>query len=118
MKANQRVKLVDPDCEDEREIKRDYLKLKIVETYDTFIKKNCSHDGEIKFERKDGISNPIKDLNSVKERVIAKEIIVDETDKTNRISVMKYDTYLNAMEEHHRDDKLITKKELNKIEKR
>ena len=110
MKSNQRVKLVDPDCEDEREIKRDYLKLKVVETYDNYIKKNCSHDGEIKLERKGGISNTIKDLNSVKERVIAKEIIVDETDKTNRISVMKSETYLEGMKEHHEDDQIIRKK--------
>ena len=43
-------------------------------------------------------------------------MIVD-TDKTNRISVMKGTTYITSMKEHHQFDKEIDKKQLNKIER-
>ena len=62
MKGNQRVRLVDPDCDDEREIKRDYLKVKILETYDECISKNYNAKGEIKSTDK---HHSYKPLNSI-----------------------------------------------------
>ena len=86
MKGNQRVKLVDPDCDDEREIKRDFLKVKILETYNEYIDKNCTSSGDI---RNKSVTNPIKPLNTVKDRVKSKELMIVDTDTTNRLSVMK-----------------------------
>ena len=116
MRSNQRVHLVEPDCDDEREIKRDNLKLVIHSIYDQYINENCSKNGKIKYKSVDGKSNPIKVLNSIKEKVVDKELTVVPTDKTNRISVMSGTKYIKSMEEHYRTDKPINKKELNKIE--
>ena len=118
MRANQRVKLAEPDVNDENEIKRDNLKVEILNTYDKYIKENCNHNGEIRLDDNNEVKNPVKVLNSIKERVVKQEIIVDETDKTNRIYVMKAETYLKSMKEHVVDDKEINKKELNKIERK
>ena len=41
-------KLVDPNIDDEKEVKRDHLKLKIIGTYKEYIDKYCTKDGEIK----------------------------------------------------------------------
>ena len=115
IKANQRVKLVDPDCDDEKEIKRDFLKVKILETYDRYIEMNCTKNGEIRNSNKEDDANPIRPLNEIKKRVVDKELMVVDTDKINKISVMKGETYLVSMEEHHKMDKEIDKKEVNKI---
>ena len=48
MRSNMRVKVVDPDLDDDREIKRDNLKIKIKETYEEYIEKHCNKNGEIK----------------------------------------------------------------------
>ena len=112
MRSNQRVKFVDPDCEDENEIKRDNLKVEILNTYDKFINKNCNNKGEIKSE-----NNPVKVLNGIKDKVICNKINVIPTDKTNRLSVIPPNVYKESMEEHHKDDKVITKRELNKVER-
>ena len=39
MRSNQRVKLVDPEADDEKEVKRDNLKLEILNTYSNIINK-------------------------------------------------------------------------------
>merc|ERR1711954_189647 len=44
-------------------------------------------------------------------------MMVLETDKTKRLSVMKSEPYISSMKEHHNEDKVINKKELNKIER-
>ena len=86
MRANQRVKLVEPDPNDEKEIKPDNLKIAIMETYDKYIAENCNNKGEIMYHTGNEIKNPIKVLNSIKEEVVQKKIIATETDKTSRIS--------------------------------
>ena len=90
------------------------LKIKIVETYDKYLTEYCSYKGEVN----DGKAqvNPTKELNSIRERVEAKELIVTETDKTNKITVMKSEKYVASMKEHFENDKVISKKELNNME--
>ena len=68
MRSNQRVKLVDPDCDDEKESKRDNLKIEIQKVYKNYIDKNCNKDGEIKHTSSNGKMNPIKALNSITEK--------------------------------------------------
>ena len=48
MRSNQRVKLIDPDIDDQREIKRENLKLELIETYSEYIDKHCNRNPEIK----------------------------------------------------------------------
>ena len=114
MRSNQRVKLVDPDIDDEKEIKRDHLKLKVIETYKEYRNEYCNEKGEIR-----NVMSEYKreGMNDVKEKSKANKIKVVQTDKTNKISVMNPRTYVESMNEHHKDDKEINKKELNKIER-
>ena len=104
MRSNQRVRLVEPDCDDEKEVKRDNLKVEIDKTYSQYINKHCN-------------ANPNKVLNNIKEKVVDHKIVVLPTDKTNKISVMLPTIYEEGMEEHYKDDKVITKKEVNKVER-
>ena len=53
----------------------------------------------------------------VKKKINQNVIKVINTDKTNRFSVMKPNTYSNSMKEHHEHDETIDKKEVNKIER-
>ena len=55
---------------------------------------------------------------SVKDKAKTNKITVTETDKTKKISVMNPKTYEEGMEEHHVDDKILSKKELNKVQRR
>ena len=114
MRSNQRVKLIDPDIDDERETKRDNLKIKINATYDEYINEHCNKKGEIKNvmdeEKREG-------MKQVKEKIKEKKITVDTTDKTNKVSVMLPSTYIQSMKEHHENDEEINKKQLNKIER-
>ena len=115
MRSNQRVKLIDPDIDDEKEIKRDNLKLEIVNTYGEYIDEHCNKKGEIKSamseEKREGLDN-------VKSKIEANELKIIPTDKTNKVSVMLPKTYLEGMKEHHEDDEEISKKELNKTERK
>ena len=107
MRSNTRVKVVDPDVEDAREIKRDNLKIKIIKTYEEYIAKNCNKNGEIKSTvDEDKKAEMIK----VKKKVNQNVIKVINTDKTNRFSVMKPNTYSNSMKEHHEHDKQSTRR--------
>ena len=60
MRSNQRVKLVDPDIDDETETKRDLLKLKIKETYAEYTEKYCTEKGEIKSVLNKELQNGMK----------------------------------------------------------
>ena len=51
-----------------------------------------------------------------RKKVISKETTAIPTDKTNRLSFMPSEKYKESMQEHNIDDKVISKKELNKIE--
>ena len=118
MKSNQRVKMVDPDCNDVKEIKMDNLKVEIKNIYADYIDNLCTREGEIKKEFIGEHGKSIKVLKSIKQKVIDKEIVALPTDKTNKVSVMKSNTYLESMKEHHNGDKIINKKELNKVERK
>ena len=101
MRSNQRVKLVDPDKDDEKEIKRDHIKLKVIETYKEYRNEHFNEKGEIR----NLMSEYMREgMNDVKEKTKAKKIKVVQTDKTNKISVMHPKTYVASMIEHHRDD--------------
>ena len=42
MRSNQRIKLVNPDIDYNKEVKRDNLKLKIIDTYGEYIEEYCN----------------------------------------------------------------------------
>ena len=65
MRANQRVKMIEPDVDDEKETKRDNLKIEIVYTYDKFIKEHCNYKGEIVQDNGKEVKNPAKVLNEI-----------------------------------------------------
>ena len=117
MRSNQRVKLLEPNCDDDKEVKRDNLKVEVMNVYDSYIKQYCDHNGEIKLYNTKMKTNPIKVLNGIKSKVVDQKLVAVTTDKTNRLSFMSSASYKESMEEHHRGDKSITKKELNKVEK-
>lgn len=56
-------------------------------------------------------------MTSLKKKIRAKELTIIPTDESNKISVMLPGTYEVSMEEHYKNDKLIDKKELNKIQR-
>ena len=114
MRSNQRVKLIEPDIDDEKETKRDHLKLKIKDTYGEYINKYCTKDGDIKSVMDEELNNGLK---SLKEKGKADKITILPTDKTNKMSVMTPDLYVVSMKEHHENDNVISKKELNKIQR-
>ena len=114
MRSNQRVKLVDPNIDDEKEIKRDNLKLKVMDTYKEYISKYCNKDGEIKGVMSQDVKLGMK---SLKEKSKSKKINIVPTDKTNKTTVMLPETYQKSMEEHYKEDKVINKKEENKVQR-
>ena len=54
-------------------------------------------------------------MASLKERGDRNEIVVTNTDKSNKFSVMNNETYEIAMEEHVRNDREINVSEANRI---
>ena len=115
IRSNQRVKLVDPDIDDKKEMKRDVLKAEIVNTYEKYKEEYCYKNGEIKGT----MTNDMKEgMKSAKEKVKVNKIVVIETDKTRRTCVTPPDKYKDSMEEHVKNDRNISKKELNKIERK
>ena len=71
----------------------------------------------MKVENRNGTKNPIKVLNSIKEKVISNKINFIPTDKTYQISVITPNVFKESMAEHHEMDKVKTKKELHKVER-
>ena len=112
MKCNQRVFPLEPS-DVEIEIKRDFLKVKLMDNYKKYIKENCHRNGAIK---KDNLNPDQRNgMRSLKERVENNEIVVTNTDKSNKFSVMNTKTYEMAMEEHVSKDKEISVSEANRI---
>ena len=93
MRSNQRVRLAEPNCDDAKETKRDNLKVEICNTYSKYIEENCKSNGEIKLENNTTRKNPMKALNSIKEKVIDQKLVAVPTDKTNKLSFMSTKTY-------------------------
>ena len=58
------------------------------------------------------------DPNERTSRVATGELVVPETDKSGKFTVMSQEDYLEAGYEHVRDDKEISEKELHTIERR
>ena len=116
MRSNQRVRLAEQNCDDEKEIKRENLKVEIINVYGSYIDKYCNANGEIKIKCSGTKINPVNVLNGIKDKVIDQQYVVVPTDKTNRLSFIPSETYKESMKEHHIMDKVINKKELNKIE--
>ena len=52
-------------------------------------------------------------LKGLKKKSDENQITINETDKTNKITVMDPSSYKESMEEHHQDVKVISRKELN-----
>ena len=48
MRSHQRVNLVEPDCDDEKEVKMENLKVEIIKTYAQYINVNWDYKWEIK----------------------------------------------------------------------
>ena len=55
----------------------------------------------MKVENRNGTKNPIKVLNSIKEKVISNKINFIPTDKTYQISVITPNMFKESMAEHH-----------------
>ena len=84
-------------------------------TVDTFIVNHCLKGGEIKL---DEANIELKSgMESIKEKIVDNKIVVIPTDKTNKLSALKPKTYKDGMQEHVENDRIIDKKELNKVER-
>ena len=113
MRGNKRVKVLEPIESDVKEIKMDNLKVKIHETYDQYILENCSKSGEILRNNDMKLSDGMK---SIRKKIDSNELSVIPTDKTSKLSALPPDVYDAGMVEHTKGDKIISKKQLNKIE--
>ena len=82
MKSNIRVRLVEPDCNAEKEVKMDNLGVEIKKTYREFIDEYCTKKGEIKKEFRPNDQTDLKILDGVRDEVQNKNIMIVETDKT------------------------------------
>ena len=112
MGSNKRVYTIEPTDED-LETKRENLKIKIMEKYNSYIKDKCDRKGNIK-------ENNISDvqesgMKSFSEKARENKVVVTDTDKSEKISVMRPDTYTSAMDDHTKNDKEIDFKEANKV---
>ena len=110
-----RITVPEP-MEDRVEVVLANIKSRISEATDKYVKENCDDKGNI---RKGNISKEETEaVRSLQEKVDKKEIIINMTDKSGRLSVDKPENYIESMSPHYRNDEEISMQEKNNIEKK
>ena len=89
------------------------LKLEATEVFEKFVDKNCDKHGNIL--KKNLTKGETAGIKSLKEKINNSEALVLPTDKSGKLSINSRENYINRMEPHFANDKIISWDEKEKI---
>ena len=90
------------------------FKSEVLNATECFIKNNCDRQGRQKLN----ISKVEEEgLKSIRKRIREEDLVVMETDKSKRLSIMTKENYVASTEPHTVNDPVITEEELSSIER-
>ena len=90
------------------------FKSEVLNATECFIRNNCDKQGRQKLNLK---KEEEEGLRSIRRRVREEDLVVMETDKSKRLSIMTKENYVASTEPHTSNDPVLTEEELSNIER-
>ena len=112
-KNNKRV-IIPENMDEEKEIRNNFVKSELLNVAKEYIKKKCDKKGNLKENNFD--KEKIKNLKELKKRVDKEALVVYGTDKTGKFAIDTVENVKVKMDKHIKNDKIITKNAIKKIE--
>ena len=112
-KFNKRV-IIPEDLDEENEIRKNFVKNELMNVAKDYIEKNCDEKGNIKNSNFD--KQKTQDLKNIKKRLDKDDLTIYTTDKTGKFVIDSLENVKHKMEKHIKSDKIVTKKQIKKVE--
>ena len=113
LKNNKRVILAAIE-DDEKEIKRNNVKIELKKVFSNYRTKNCDKFGNIKDNNLD--KKQFETIRSLNKKMKEENLVCFKTDKTGYLALDTQESLAKKMEKHIKDDKVIDEKEVKTIE--
>ena len=114
-KGNKRIIIPDIDDEDVA-IEQTYMKKELLKVVENYKNEFCDKTGKIKVG-----NNLLREnenaIKTLKKKCENENLAIYETDKTGKFVVDTLENYENKMRKHFKEDKIIIRKEVKKIQK-
>ena len=89
---------------------------KLQETFEKYVVENCNEEDE---QRDNNLTKQDKvGFKLLRKRIKDKEVVIKETDKSHKFSVNSWDNYIQQGKEHVKDDRVILRPEVERMERR
>ena len=111
--TNREVRLPEP-LETSEESKLLSFKVEVLESVKKYIQENCSESGrqEVNISQ-----DELEGIKSLRRRIKDEDLVIMETDKSKKLSIMTKENYVLSTDPHTNDDLTITNEDLRHIEK-
>ena len=112
-KNNKRVTIPE-NMDEEKEIRSNFVKSELLNVAKEYIEKHCDKKGNLKESNFDKAK--VENLKELKKRVDDEALAVYSTDKTGKFAIDTMENVKVKMDKHIKNDKIITKNAIKKIE--